>query len=140
MNRPGQRIYLSSVILVAIAGLLPAAPRAEETEVLVDLPYVHSAAEEQHLDFYWPSDGADETLLFIQGRSLPPFVDAGVACATMDYRLHPTHKWPAMPGRPPSASGTCSTTTLAMPHSTAHPKTGSPPCHRSTSANTCRRH
>jgi triacylglycerol lipase len=52
------------------------------------------------------------TVLFIHGGSLvegydrmtpeyarvcEPFVEAGVGCATMDYRVAPAHRWPAMP-------------------------------------------
>ncbi len=77
-----------------------------------DVPYVTNGSLEQKLDFYW-APGARTTVLFVHGGSLlasgerrgsapyrsvcPALVEAGMACATMDYRLAPTHKWPAMP-------------------------------------------
>jgi acetyl esterase/lipase len=65
------------------------------------------------MDVYWPSQRATATVLFIHGGSLQEsgerrsspayrnvcaqFVANGIACASMDYRLAPTHRWPAMP-------------------------------------------
>lgn len=64
------------------------------------------------MDVYW-APKATATVLFIHGGSLQevgerrtsppyrdvckPFIGAGISCATMDYRLAPTHTWPAMP-------------------------------------------
>ncbi|MCI0486614.1 MAG: alpha/beta hydrolase [Blastocatellia bacterium] len=83
------------------------------TEVLKNVQYVKDGLPDQTLDFYWPGQKPKATVLFIHGGSLnesgerrtsavyrdicKPFVDAGFGCATMDYRLAPTHKWPAMP-------------------------------------------
>lgn len=77
------------------------------------VPYVADGTADQVLDFYWPSGQPKATVLFIHGGSLQesgerrssamyahvcePFVAAGIACATMDYRLAPKHQWPAMP-------------------------------------------
>lgn len=79
----------------------------------LDVPYVADADPEQHLDFYWPGGAPTATVLFVHGGSLresgerrhspayadvcAPFVAAGVACATTDYRLAPSVQWPTMP-------------------------------------------
>lgn len=91
---------------------VPVALGAQAADVLRDVPYVADPHPEQHLDFSWPA-GADATVLFIHGGGLSesgsrrssatyrdvcvPFVDSGIACATMDYRLSPSFQWPVMP-------------------------------------------
>lgn len=86
---------------------------AQGATTLRDVPYVSDPHPEQELDFSWPSDGAGATVLFIHGGSLresgerraspryrdvcDPFLTAQIACATMDYRLAPGFRWPAMP-------------------------------------------
>lgn len=81
-------------------------------ESIRDHAYVSGGTTDQRLDFYWPAQ-ARVTVLFIHGGSLvesgerrtsapyrtvcAPLVAAGVGCATIDYRLAPTYKWPAMP-------------------------------------------
>lgn len=88
------------------------AGHAQDIERLRDVPYAPATHPEQMLDFSWPA-GATATVLFIHGGSLAesgerrhspryasvcdPFVAAGVACATIDYRLAPNFQWPAMP-------------------------------------------
>lgn len=78
-----------------------------------NVPYVESPASEQHFDIFWPADPPKATVLFIHGGSLneaaerrsspayknvcKPFVAEGMACASMDYRLFPSNKWPDMP-------------------------------------------
>ena len=69
--------------------------------------------ESQRLDLHWPAQRPWAAVMFIHGGSLmtsgerrdspmyaticPALAAAGVACATIDYRLAPAHKWPAMP-------------------------------------------
>jgi acetyl esterase/lipase len=77
-------------------------------------PYVEGGTPDQVLDFDAPAGVKGfPTVIFIHGGSLQevgerraspvyarvcePFLAAGVGCATIDYRLAPTHKWPAMP-------------------------------------------
>jgi acetyl esterase/lipase len=78
-----------------------------------DIAYVTAATPDQQLDLTVPSRTGFPTVLFIHGGSLQqsgerraspayarvcePFVAAGMGCATMDYRLAPAHRWPAMP-------------------------------------------
>ena len=97
--------------MLAMVVLLPAASSGEKA--LTNLPYADPPHAEQHLDFYWPEKGAEQAILFIHGGSLKesgerrssetyanvcsPFVAVGIGCATIDYRLHPSFKWPAMP-------------------------------------------
>lgn len=78
-----------------------------------DVAYVEGGGTDQRLDLYLPRTERFPTVIFIHGGSLSesgerrsselyarvcePFVASGIGCATMDYRLAPTHKWPAMP-------------------------------------------
>lgn len=77
------------------------------------IPYVQSGSPDQMMDVFWTAKTPTATVLFIHGGSLQeagerrnspayahvcrPFVAAGIACASMDYRLAPSHTWPAMP-------------------------------------------
>ncbi len=99
-----------SLLLLLLATTLIAAGDADSR---LNVPYVKDGLPDQTLDFYWPTGKPTATVLFIHGGSLmesgerrtaaayrdvcQPFVAAGFGCATMDYRLAPTHKWPAMP-------------------------------------------
>lgn len=81
-------------------------------EVVRDVPYMPEPNEEQYLDFYWPAEWAGAVVVFIHGGSLAEsgerrsspayegvcdrFMRAGIACATTDYRLSPSFRWPAM--------------------------------------------
>ena len=77
-------------------------------------PYVDAGTPDQVLDFDAPAGAKGfSTLIFIHGGSLQesgerraapvyarvcePFLAAAIACATIDYRLAPAHRWPAMP-------------------------------------------
>lgn len=77
------------------------------------IAYVPDGGPDQVMDVDWPPARPSATILFIHGGSLQesgerrtseayahvcePFVAAGMACASMDYRLAPSHRWPAMP-------------------------------------------
>ena len=81
--------------------------------ILKNVAYVPDAGPDQRMDIYWTPKVPAATVLFIHGGSLQeagerrssppydqvcqPFVRAGIACANMDYRLAPSHPWPAMP-------------------------------------------
>lgn len=106
------RLSLLALPLVLILSVMPldaAAPRVE-----LDVPYVTGAGAEQRLDLHLPGGAHGfPAVIFIHGGSLQeagerrsspvyarvcePFVRADIACATIDYRLAPTHTWPAMP-------------------------------------------
>jgi acetyl esterase/lipase len=77
-------------------------------------PYVDAGTADQVLDFDAPAAGKGfASVVFLHGGSLQeggerrsspiyarvcePFLAAGLACASADYRLAPTYKWPAMP-------------------------------------------
>ena len=112
------RIHRNHIVVTALAlTLIEVADLAGQQasclpDVLTDHPYVAASHDEQRLDFTWVR-GAAATVLFIHGGSLfetgerrtaeayrrvcDPIVGAGIACASMDYRLAPTFKWPAMP-------------------------------------------
>lgn len=99
--------------LVAILLLSPHTP-APVSEPERNRPYVNGGTPDQVLDFEVPAGATGfPAVVFIHGGSLQeggerraspvyarvcePFVAAGTACATIDYRLAPTHTWPAMP-------------------------------------------
>lgn len=98
------------LIAVAVTTLVAgaAAPASFRNE-----RYVANGTADQVLDLDTPDKPGFATVVFIHGGSLQesgerrnspvyakvcePFLAAGIACATIDYRLAPTHKWPAMP-------------------------------------------
>jgi len=102
----------ATIVWIACAGLATF-PQPAPAESLSDVAYVESPHAEQHLDFDWPGGTPPATVLFIHGGSLQesgerrrspayrdvcrPFLTAGFACATTDYRLAPSFTWPAMP-------------------------------------------
>ncbi|MDX1624408.1 MAG: alpha/beta hydrolase [Gemmatimonadota bacterium] len=77
------------------------------------IAYVDDPHPEQVLDLWWPDSPPASTVLFVHGGSLwesqerrtspvyrdvcRPFLAAGFACASTDYRLAPAFQWPAMP-------------------------------------------
>jgi acetyl esterase/lipase len=97
--------------IVSAAGLTPA--READVRVERDVAYVADGGSDQRLDLYLPEGRDFPTVIFIHGGSLqesgdrrtsaiytsvcPPLAAAGIACATVDYRLAPSHKWPDMP-------------------------------------------
>jgi acetyl esterase/lipase len=103
------------VLLTCMAGprSVSARPAAPQPDVLRDVHYVVGGTPDQVLDLYSPSGRGFPTVIFIHGGSLQevaerrtspvyatvcePFVAARIGCATIDYRLAPTSKWPAMP-------------------------------------------
>jgi len=100
-----------AMVWTACAGLA-AAPPSTAPESLRDVAYVADPHSEQHLDFSWPNGTPPATVLFVHGGSLQesgerrdsapyrgvcgPFLAAGYACASTDYRLAPSFTWPVM--------------------------------------------
>ena len=98
--------FLTALSLIAASSSEAQTPSVTES-------YAPNGTPDQVMDIYWPTSRPTATVLFIHGGSLqqsgehrdsPPyrnvctqFVANGVACATMDYRLAPANKWPAMP-------------------------------------------
>ena len=90
----------------------PHSLEAQGSSTQLAVPYVVGGTSEQVMDVFWPNAIPAATVLFIHGGSLQEsgerrtspeyrdvctgFVEAGIACASMDYRLAPTHAWPAM--------------------------------------------
>lgn len=98
--------------LVAVAALVVLAA-AQQTRIERDVVYRPDGGPDQRLDLYTPSASGFPTVIFAHGGSLSesgerrssevyarvcePFVAGGIGCATIDYRLAPMHRWPAMP-------------------------------------------
>lgn len=117
--KAGFLIFKSRVHSHILAMMLPAlvAPvptvAAQQPRVERDVVYRPDGGPDQVLDLYTPPVGGFPTVIFVHGGSLresgerrsseiyahvcEPFVAQGVGCATIDYRLAPTHRWPAMP-------------------------------------------
>ncbi len=109
-NRLGR---LAAVVLALAINGSASEPGNGSPKVERDVPYVAGGSVDQRLDLHVP-DGAKgfPTVVFFHGGSLQksgerrsspvyarvcePFVLAGIGCATVDYRLAPDHKWPAM--------------------------------------------
>lgn len=103
---------MSLLPLVALIGLISPVQRAAHVER--DVPYTQSADPNQRLDLHVPANSSGfPTVVFFHGGSLsasgerrnsamyadvcPALTAAGVACATVDYRLAPAFTWPSMP-------------------------------------------
>jgi acetyl esterase/lipase len=110
---PMKHTRLAFIIAFSLLALAPAHCSAQSL-VERDIAYVPGAAADRRLDLYLPQGAHGfPTVVFIHGGSLQevgerrsspmyahvcePFVRSGVACATVDYRLAPSYKWPAMP-------------------------------------------
>jgi acetyl esterase/lipase len=101
--------------LALLLTIVPAAPIAiaQQPAVEMEIHYVPGGSHDQTLDLYLPATRNFPTVIFIHGGSLqevgerrtsavyqsvcPPLAAVGIACATIDYRLAPASKWPAMP-------------------------------------------
>jgi acetyl esterase/lipase len=102
-------VALASLLFLAAQPTFPPSPPRE----VHGLAYVDGGTPDQVMDIHWPAARPKATVLFIHGGSLQasgerrdsppyrnvckPFVSAGIACASMDYRLAPTYAWAAMP-------------------------------------------
>jgi acetyl esterase/lipase len=103
------RTIRSSLLAVATGTSLLGAQRVER-----NIPYRPNPTPDQHLDVYVPATTVRmPVVLLIHGGSLeeagerrnspmyapvcPGLARRGILCATMDYRLAPSYRWPAMP-------------------------------------------
>ena len=94
---------IARVSMACVWMLLPQAPP--------DRDLTYGADPKQRLDLAVPAAKNFATLIFVHGGSLnsgdkadadygkvcDPFPAAGIACANMNYRLMPDHRWPAQP-------------------------------------------
>ena len=112
MNRIGVGVVaLRLTFLLALPGLVLPAQTTSGARVELDVPFVAEGGPEQQLDLYTPAAGGFPTILFVHGGSLVSgdrkdepyprmcrtFQANGIGCATANYRLAPTHKWPDQP-------------------------------------------
>lgn len=109
------------IFTVALCGVIaPNQLRAQVSQragVEVDIPFVEGGGHDQQLDLYTPSSPEFPTILFVHEGSLTSgdrkdepyarmcqtFQSAGIGCAATNYRLAPSHKWPAQPNDVASA-------------------------------------
>jgi acetyl esterase/lipase len=91
--------------------LLAAPSLAGAQRTLLDLAYVRGGSPAQRLDLYLPKGSGFPTVMLVHGGgltqedkrsdSLPAvcarIVDAGFACASVNYRLGPAARWPSQP-------------------------------------------
>ncbi len=104
---PALARYLLVVAVLGPRALFGQAVREER-----GVRYASSDDPDQTLDLYLPDTAGFATVVFVHGGSLQrgydrssvgyarvcePFVAAGIACATVDYRVAPRHRWPTMP-------------------------------------------
>jgi acetyl esterase/lipase len=103
------RTVLLSLLATGSSASASGAQRVER-----DIPYRANPTPDEHMDVYAPATtGRAPVVLFIHGGSLeeagerrnspmyasvcPGLANRGILCATMDYRLAPSYRWPAMP-------------------------------------------
>ena len=111
---PSRLVRLAAAILALAINGSATGPGNGPPKVDRDVPYVAGGSVDQRLDLHVPDAAKGfPTVVFFHGGSLQesgerrsspvyarvcdPFVFAGLGCATIDYRLAPAHKWPAMP-------------------------------------------
>ena len=92
-------------MLITVLLILNSASAAQAVER--DIPYGPDA--QQRLDLFLPGARGFPTVIFVHGGSLTsgdkadddygavcqPFAASGIGCANINYRLGPSHKWPA---------------------------------------------
>lgn len=97
--------------LVAIISNALIAESPQDGGIELDVPFVEGGGHYRQLDLYTPADSDFPTILFVHGGSLnsgdrkdepyarmcQTFQGLGIACAATNYRLAPSHKWPAQP-------------------------------------------
>ncbi len=102
-------VIVVSVLLNTTAIGLAQSSRMAEIEM--DIPYVSDGGNEQQLDLYTPDTTNFATIVFVHEGSLTSgdrkdepydqmcrtFQRAGIACASINYRLAPACKWPSQP-------------------------------------------
>jgi len=103
------RAILSTLLAAEAGAHLLSAQRIEH-----NIPYVANPTPDEHMDVYAPATTVRApVVLFVHGGSLeeagerrnapmyapvcPGLASRGILCATMDYRLAPSYRWPAMP-------------------------------------------
>lgn len=99
-----------AIATVMAASVAPSGGAAQEVER--NVAYVADPHPEQHLDISWPAVEPWAAVVFLHGGGLDEsgerrsseiyrgicdgFVAAGVVCASADYRLSPSFRWPVM--------------------------------------------
>jgi len=110
-------LWMTALVLASVP--VPSPWLRAQSRIERDIAYGR-VSPEQRLDFYAPQARGFPTVIFIHGGSLqsagdrrstplyagvcPRLVESGIGCATIDYRLAPEDKWPAMPNDVASAT------------------------------------
>ncbi len=114
-NRTERVLVRSRMMCIRLPLMLLLTAVSTQAQVLSDTATYRygSDTDDQVLDLHVPPIEGFPTVLFVHGGSLvesgetrtspayrqvcEPFLRHGIGCATMDYRLAPTHQWPVMP-------------------------------------------
>jgi len=105
----------SAMGIVVMAGVLTLSMQAGEGKIRatveLDIPYVDGGGHDQQLDLYTPDAPNFPTIVFVHEGGMTSgdrkdspyaemakvFQNMGIACALVNYRLAPDHKWPSQP-------------------------------------------
>lgn len=110
MNRTSILIALTT-LFTAIPFSAPVGQSRQGPPVELDVPFVPGGKHDQQLDLYIPAQRDFPIILFVHEGSLTSgdrkdepyarmcetFRRLGIGCAATNYRLAPSHKWPAQP-------------------------------------------
>jgi acetyl esterase/lipase len=118
MHLRAMNLLLMPLVAIVFCNTLMA-QNHRDRGVELDIPFVEGGGHDQQLDLYTPADSGFPTILFVHeggltsgdrkdepyARMCQTFQGLGIACAATNYRLAPSHKWPAQPNDVVAAFG-----------------------------------
>jgi acetyl esterase/lipase len=109
--------FVKRILILQVIGalfLIPLIVSSQDVRSLKDIPYIEGGGYKQQLDLYLPATKGFPAIIFIHGGSLTSgdrkgdpkeepyeaiashFIEVGIGCAVISYRLGTQNKWPAM--------------------------------------------